>query len=230
VRRAAAVDLRHQGREGRGLAGAGGAAEEDEAAARTDQLGERGGEVQAREARHFERQRADRRRELPALAMDVDAETPGGASPFVQLAAGCQPEGEVGGAALVEVAAGPASQVRLEHLPHLVAVHGLGLRPDQPAVYAEDRRHPGQDQQIARPLPSHLHEKRIQGLPFLHPRAGRHIQPLGRGRRTFLGDSLFRLVLLVQLVDEPVELGIAQLLGHGFPLRQHTGQPLVPLR
>ena len=109
--------------DGEDVAGAGAVELADEAAARAHQLGEGGRQVQAGERRDLERQGADRRRELPPLAVQVDAEAPRRAAPLVELAPGGEAQGEVRRAALVEVAARPAAQVGAEHARQLVAVH-----------------------------------------------------------------------------------------------------------
>ena len=152
VARVAQVDLVDQRRERGGLAGAGRAADQDQAARQPRQRFDRRRQVERGEARDGGRQAADRRGGAAALVVQVDAEAPevGGA------------ERSVGDAALaIELARVRRQRRRDGVLDFLAAERRLGQRHDL-AVDAQRRRRAGHEQQIARRSRRHLAEPRAQ--------------------------------------------------------------------
>ncbi len=84
VGRAGAVDLADQRRQRGRLAGAGGAGHQHQAAVGLHQLGQPRRQVEAGQGGDVARQDAQRRRQLAALAMEVDPEPPGAAGRAVR--------------------------------------------------------------------------------------------------------------------------------------------------
>jgi hypothetical protein len=162
-----------------------------------------------------------------ALAVQVHPEAPRGADRCVELAPGGQAERKIGVSALVEVPARASAEMRPEHPRHLIALQRGRFRAQQPAVHPEDRRHPGDQKQIAGALLDHLDQEAVErfalldtGLRGAVEKRGRRwvFRPQGCGAGGGLFVRLGRGGLAVELADEMVELRIEDAFRHAFSL------------
>ncbi len=172
----AAVDLLDERRERRGLAGAGGAADQDETARKLRQRLDAGRKAQGGQSRRLGRERTHRGRRTPPLAVEVDAK----ASPAAQLV------GRVGVFFLRVSRPRASRERRQDRLLDLLAGDGRLRQGDDGAVDPDAGGRTG-------------HEKEIAAAP-LEQRLEPPVESRGILSRGLLAP------LRVQLPDQPVDV------------------------